>query len=444
MHVVLASLIVALASFVSPSRVDANGSDVPSEIVLQGFLKQEGNRARLLVRVPLILLQTAALPRRGPGYLDLAHIDEKLSEVAQSAGRQIEINDDGSPLIPMVRASRVSPLSDRSFATYETALALLDGPKLPVDTELFWNQGYFDAALEYPLRTPDAHLSIRSNVAPELERRVKLRLIFLPAGAPPRNYEMQSGSGWIPLDPTAIEAIALSLKRGFADSFAFNRLVFLLCLIAPFRNLRGLLAIVIVMAGMQALTMTANGAHWLSGVPWLQPFAEVALATAVLLLAVGNLGAPSLRRRWFLASVISAIGGFAIGQLFAESWQFSGAHPIAAALAYNAGIIIGAVAILIVSLIALRVLFAYVLGAPLGVIVLSALLALVAWQWLLDGLHGLRQATDPGVSSASLFAFARWLLPAVLVGGMAYFLPRGFGGERVRSFRDALIARRSE
>ena len=427
-----------------PALVVANGADIPSAIVLQGFLKQEGIRARLLVRVPLVLLQAASLPKRGPGYLDLARVDDKLNDVAQSAGRQIEIAGDGAPLIPMVRASRIALLSDRSFAAYETALASFGAVKLPVDTDLFWDQGFFDVELEYPLRTADTHLSIRSNVAPELERRVKLRLTFLPVGAAPRNYEIASGSGWIPLDPSAAEAAWLSLKRGFVDSFALDRLAFLLCLIAPFRNLRSLLAVVIVMAGMQALTMTANGAHWFADAPWLRPLSDVALAGAVLLLAIGNLGAPNLRRRWFVAALIAALGGFAIGPLFAASWQFAGAHAIVAALSYNAGVIIGAVLILLAALLALRVIFAFVLGAPLGVIVLSSLLALIGWQWLFDSAHRLQQATDAGVSSASVIGVARWLLPALLVGGAAYFLPHGFGGERVKSLRDALLSRRPE
>src|SRR5947207_9414768 len=106
----------------------------------------------------------------------------------------------------MVRAARISVLSDRSFGSYDAALSSLEGPRLPLDTEMFWNQGFFDAELEYPLRAADAHLSIRMNIAPELERRVKLRLTFFPDAAPPRNYEIASAAGWIPLDPTTFEA----------------------------------------------------------------------------------------------------------------------------------------------------------------------------------------------------------------------------------------------
>ncbi|TMH00142.1 MAG: hypothetical protein E6H71_00930 [Betaproteobacteria bacterium] len=436
--------VAALLLLFAPARVFANGADLPSEIVLQGFLKPDGGRVRLLVRVPLGLLERFGLPKRGPGYLDLARIDERLNEAAQAIGRQIAISDNGAPLIPMVRATRISVLSDRSFGSYDTARGSLEGPHLPVDTDLFWNQGFFDAELEYPLHSADAHLSIRADVAPELERRVKLRLTFLPANAPPRTYEIAGVDESIPVDPTAFEAAWLLFKGGFFDSFALDRLAFLVCLIAPFRNLRSLLAVVVIMAGLQALTLTATGARWFVETPWLGPLADTSLAAAVLLLAIGNLSAPSLRRRWFVAALIAALSGFGTGLLFVDRWQFAGAHAVVAAVSYNAGIVVGAVVILIASLIALRVLFAWVLGAPLGVIVLSALLGLVAWQWLFDGAHRLQHATDAGVSSASIIAVARWLLPALLLGAAAYFLPRDFGGERVRTLRDALFPKRVE
>ena len=79
--------VAALLLLFAPARVFANGADLPSEIVLQGFLKPAGGRVRLLVRVPLGLLERFGLPKRGPGYLDLARIDERLNEAAQAIGR---------------------------------------------------------------------------------------------------------------------------------------------------------------------------------------------------------------------------------------------------------------------------------------------------------------------------------------------------------------------
>src|SRR5207247_1186167 len=123
---------------------------------------------------------TPGYPGRGPGYLELAGVDEPLKQAAAATGRQIELREEGVPLVPSVREAQISLLSDRSFASYGAALAHLQGARLPTETNLFWNQGFFDTLLEYPVRSPSAHLSIRVNVAPELGRRLKLQLEFLP------------------------------------------------------------------------------------------------------------------------------------------------------------------------------------------------------------------------------------------------------------------------
>jgi hypothetical protein len=39
----------------------------------------------------LVLLSSFSLPKRGPGLLDLAHIDDKLNQAATAAGHQIDV-----------------------------------------------------------------------------------------------------------------------------------------------------------------------------------------------------------------------------------------------------------------------------------------------------------------------------------------------------------------
>src|SRR5882762_11522147 len=193
--------IALLAVLALPRNAIANGADLPAEVVLRGFVKPEADHLRLLVRIPLDLLASFGLPKRGPGFLDLARIDDKLKQVAAATARQIELRVDGVPLVPVARKARISVLSDRSFTSYAAARAHLDGPPLPAETELFWNQGFFDAELEYALSSSDAHLSVRMNVAPELGRRLKLQLEFQPEGKPARSYALRGDSGWIALDP---------------------------------------------------------------------------------------------------------------------------------------------------------------------------------------------------------------------------------------------------
>ncbi len=48
-------------------------------------------------------------------------------------------------------ATRVSQPSERALASFSQALAHVTGPKLPETTGVFWNQGFFDAYLVYPI-----------------------------------------------------------------------------------------------------------------------------------------------------------------------------------------------------------------------------------------------------------------------------------------------------
>jgi hypothetical protein len=438
--------IVFLSVLAVPRWAVANGADLPPEIVVQGFVKPEDGRLRLLVRFPLVLLSSFSLPKRGLGYLDLAHIDDRLNQASAAAGHQIELFDDGAPLVPSVRGARIALLSNHSFASYSAALAHFQDPALPLDTELFWNQGFFDTELEYPLQSSQPLLSIRVNVAPELGERLKLRLEYLPIGEPARTYEIRGASGRIPLDPRWYETAWLFLKGGFVDAFAIDRFVFLVCLVAPFRQPRSVLAVVMILTGLQALTLTAAAEGALAGaeIGWLPALFDTVLAAAVVLVAIGNLAAPSLRRRWIIASVIGALGGFGLGHLLADIGQFAGTHAFVSVVSFNVGVVVGEVVSLAIAIIALRLLFACVRGPLLGVIVLSAVLGHVGWHWMLDGSHELEHqlghAAATGLSSA-LLVVALWLVPALLVGAIGYFLPKRFDGIPVPSLLRALLGR---
>jgi len=406
-----------------PCGAIANGGDLPPEIVLQGFAKPEDGRLRLLVRVPLVLLSSFGLPKRGPGYLDLARIDDKLKQAAAATARQIELRDEGIALVPVARKARVSVLSDRSFGGYSAARAHLDGPPLPAETDLFWNQGFFDAELEYPLPSSDAHLSVRMNVAPELGKRLKLRLEYLPVNRPARSYVLSGGSGWIALDPRWYETAWLFLKAGFTSPLAIDRFAFLVCLIAPFRQFRSLLALVAVLAGLQALTLTASAEGAVAGTGWPAPLFDSSLAALILLLAIGNLAAPSLRRRWLISALVGALGGFGLGDLLADASQFAGTHAFVSVLFFNLGVALGEVVSLALAFGALRWLVDRALGLPLGVLVVSAVVGHQGWHWMMDRSHELRHALGHATAS-ELTSVALWLLPALLVGLAAWFLPQ--------------------
>lgn len=418
---VLCPLVLAAVLLVPRSAL-ANGSDLPPEIILQGYIKPEGSRLRQLVRIPLVFLQPFALPKRGPGYLDLAKMDEVLLVAAAAAARQIELREDGVLLVPTVRQARVSVLSDRSFQSYDAALAHLRGPRLPVETNLFWNQGFFDAELEYAIRSADGPFSIRTNVMPGLGLRVKLELELVAEGRSARHYVLSGGSGWVALDPRWYDAAWFFLRHGFIDAVSLERFVFLLCLLAPFTQWRSLLALVLALSVLQALTLTATALGAIASTRWLGEIADVGAAAATLLLAIANLGAPSAHRRWLLAGVVGSLSGFALGISFAELRQFAGSHALVAVLSFNLAVVLAQVAAAALAWAAMR-LVARVLGARLGMVVMSAILGHQAWHWMLDRGHQfgheLEHAGHAGLRSA-VFLSALWLIPALIVGAAAW------------------------
>lgn len=422
-----AAVVVALAASTFTSRfASANGSDLPPQVVLQAFVKPEDGRLELLARVPMTLLGGFNFPKRGPGYLDLTRIDDRLRAATAATARQIELYENGAPLAPVRSEARIALPSDSSFSSYDAARAHLHGPTLAPDTDLYWNQGFLDVALEYPVTSPRADFSVRVNVAPELGQRIKLHLEFLSAGGPARVFHLPGSSWRVPLDPRWYQAASTFVRNGFVFPFSLDRLVFLLCLAAPFRQLGGLLAVVMALTGLQAASLTAAA---LSGPPdprLMAPLLGTCLALGVLFLAFENILTPSLRRRWFVASVIGVLSGFDFGHALLDDWQYAGAHTAVSAVAFNLGIALGELAALVLAFAALRLVFTYVTGKRVGLVVLSVVLGHAAWHWMLDSGHVLGHAASGIVSTASVAVVVWWILVGLLVGGFAWFLPERF------------------
>ena len=169
------------------------------------------------------------------------------------------------------------------------------------------------------------------------------------------------------------------------------------------------------------------------------------LAASCVLLAIGNLAAPTLRRRAFLVALLGTRGGGGRGDLLADLLQFAGEHRIVSILFFNLGLALGEVVASIVVYFALRALFFVTLGPVLGVVVLSVIVALVAANWLAAGSHELAHELGHAVSEGGGGALSvlLWLVPAALLGvATPLLLPRRFDGARTESLREAMLSRK--
>ncbi|MDH3671725.1 MAG: HupE/UreJ family protein [Gammaproteobacteria bacterium] len=393
--------------------------DIPNEILLHGFVKPEGERLHFVVRVPLIMLASMSLPKRGPGYLDLARLDHALETSATATARQIQLYEDGVRLTPSRVKARISQPSDRSFETFETARVRIAGPKLPAGTNVFWNQGFFDAHLEYPIRSDQSDFALDMRVAPGLSGRLKMIVRYIPPAGSIRAYEIHAGFGRLALDPRWHQAAGVFVKSGFFHILdGTDHLLFLFCLVIPFRRRWwDLLKIITAFTVAHTITLIAAAQGLVPAGDWFPPLVETLIAASIVYMALENIVAADLRRRWLITAAFGLVHGFGFSFALQQDLQFAGDHLLLSLVSFNVGVELGQILVLLLVLPVLGLLFRRRSVERFGVVILSVFLAHTGWHWMLDRVQGLRNVEWPSLDAASL---AGWGLLLLLVGGAAW------------------------
>jgi hypothetical protein len=454
-----AAAIAALLVFFSSAAPGAH--DIPNDVTVQAFVKPEGQRLRLLVRVPLNAMRDMDYPRRGAansGMLDLARGDATLRDAATLwVADDIEVFEDDVRLpYPRVAEVRAALQSDRSFASYEEALAHVTGPRLPDTTELLWNQGMLDMLFEYPIRSEGSRFSIRPKLA-RLGIRTLTVLRFLPPGGAVRAFEFDGDPGLVRLDPRWHQAALQFVKLGFFHILdGTDHLLFLGCLVIPFRRLRSLIAVVTAFTVAHSITLIASAYNFAPDALWFPPLIETLIAASIVYMALENIvftargtqSAPgtsggasfagsaglALKRRWLVTFGFGLVHGFGFSFALRQTLQFAGSHLLTSLLSFNIGVELGQLLVLILLIPALDLLFRYVVAERMGTILLSALVAHTAWHWLGERADVLRRFRFewPVVDAAFLASAMRWMMLLVVAAGL-YWLVFGVLGAGKRS-----------
>ncbi len=392
------ALLFAAAALLSPFGSPALAHDVAGELRLHAFVQAEGDRLQVVLRVPLELLLNVDLPKRGNGYLDLARIDEAFPRALRAAAKDIEFFEDGQRLEPTRSEARIALPSDKSFQSREQAVAAVRSSRLPVSTDVYWNQGYFDAVLEYPVRNASASFAIDFHVSPGLRDRLKLDLRYVTPSGDVRPFEITTGSGRVPLDPRWFQAAFTFVQSGFDHILGgADHLLFLVCLIVPFRRAGWpLVGVVTAFTVAHSITLIAAAYGWVPSAGWFVPLVEALIAASILYMAIENVLRPNLRWRWLLTGAFGLAHGFGFSFGLANELQFAGSHLLLSLLAFNIGIELGQLLVLALTWPLLMVLMARVpRGEIIVVAVISALVGHAAWHWMTERLEALMQAEWP-------------------------------------------------
>jgi hypothetical protein len=433
----IARLLASIATVVLSLPCAIAAHDIPSDVLVQVFVKPSGTHLQLLVRLPLDSLLNINLPKRGVDYLDLAYIEPSLRDAAKATADAIALYEDGVELThPAIGDVRVALPSDKSFESYEQALVHVQGARLPVDAEVVWNQGFFDAALTYDVRSDRSAFAIHPRVG-SLAPRVITELRFLPPNGAVRAFELKGDAGLVQLEPRWHQVALTFVKSGFVHILdGTDHLLFLFCLVIPLRRFRGLVSVVTAFTVAHSITLIASAYQIAPRGAWFPPVIDTLIAASIVVVALDNILTTDVRHRWVIAFGFGLAHGFAFSFALRPTLQLAGTHLLTSILSFNFGVELGQLFVLAMLVVVLVLFFQYAVAERMGIIVLSALVCDISWHRMIDRATILTAIAWP---TSDLVEMARWATGAALAASAVVFLV-GLGRHLLVTRRDQPLA----
>jgi hypothetical protein len=417
----LALLLAALAFFAAPAAL---AHFIPRDITVLGFVKPEGQTLKVLLRVPVKGIEDIEVPRLQQEYVDLTRIDPTLEDTA----RVFLIDNlklyEGDTLLPEPRivATQFSLESDRSFENYDTALAHVTGAPLPPDTNIFWEQGILDVLLEYPIQSDSSYFSIHA-AFDRLALTVITAIRFMPPSGVERVFELEGDAGIVRLDPRWHQAVGRFVVLGFEHILeGTDHLLFLLLLIIPFRKLRTLIPIVTAFTVAHSITLIASAYKLSPQALWFPPLIETLIAMTIFYMALENIVKPNQAARWVITFAFGLVHGFGFSFVLEHTLQFAGSHLLTSLLAFNIGVELGQLLVLVILVPLLNFMFKHVVAERMGTIILSVIVGHTAWDWMIERFGVLQMFPWPEVTTADLASALRWLFVLVALTAAVWLI----------------------
>ena len=413
-------LLLAVTGLFAARDLDAH--DIPATVLVRVFIKPAGSTLHVIVRAPLAAMRDISFPVRDSArYLDIPKSEPLLREAAVTwIANALQLYEGDSLLAGRITATRISLPSDRSFASYDGAVAHFNAPPLTARIDLPWQQAVMDAEISYPIRSPTSTFSIDPALA-RLAVRTTTVLRFLPVGSPERAFEYVGDPGLVRLDPRWHQAAWTFIRLGFAHILdGIDHLLFIFCLVIPFRRIRPLIGVVTAFTVAHSITLIGSAVGLAPDALWFPPLIEVLIALSILYMALENIVGARLERRWVMAFLFGLVHGFGFSFALRRSLQFAGSHLITSLLSFNVGVEVGQVFVLVLAIPALTLLFRYVVAERMGTIILSAFVAHTAWHWLTDRWGVFRQYPIEARAIDSILLGAVAALGIAVLGWRAY------------------------
>ncbi|HCK90101.1 MAG TPA: hypothetical protein DHW54_02890 [Gemmatimonadetes bacterium] len=423
-----AALLVGLTLLLPTWSGEAH--EIPADVTVQVFVKPDAETLRMIVRVPLISMRDYDFPAREPGYLIISEAEPLIQEAAvQWIANYVEMYE-GNELLarPLVAAARIAIPGDRAFRSYDDAIENALSAPLPDDIDLPPQQAMLDVVLDWTITSEESDFSIDPLFA-QLGIRTVTVLRFLPAGGTERAFQYSGNPGLVRLDPRWHQAAWRFVVLGFDHILdGIDHLLFLFCLVVPFRSFWALVPIITSFTAGHSITLIAAALGLTPQALWFPPLIETLIALSIVYMAFENILGAKLKNRWMIAFSFGLVHGFGFSFALSEVLQFGGSHLLTSLVSFNVGVEFGQLFVLALTVPLLEFLFRKVLPEVGGVVVLSAILAHTGWHWMTERGGQLIQYDfrAPIVGAGFTATALRWLMLVLIIFGTGWLLRLGF------------------
>jgi hypothetical protein len=416
-------LMAAAGLWSAPGHAD----EIPSRVAVQAFVQAEDGRLNLLMRVPMDALLEAQFPLRGDiGYVVFSQARGAMEDAAYNQLLQAVQIFEGDRMLgnPRLDAVRIALPSNRGFVNFETARATVSSPALDDSVDLYFRQGFLDVMASYEIESEDARFSIDARLGGlGLETTTILRYVLNDGSE--RTFSYIGNPGRVYLDPRWYQAVFNFVVLGFDHILeGTDHLLFLFCLLIPLRRISALIPVVTSFTIAHSVTLIASALGWVPSAIWFPSLIETLIALSIVYMALENIVGVKQQHRWKMTFGFGLVHGFGFSFLLTESMQFAGSHLVSSLLAFNIGVELGQILVLLIAVPVIHLVFKHMLPERMGVIVLSAIVAHWAWHWMEDRFAGFMayQINMPAMDRYFFAGLFQWIALLALSAAVLWLL----------------------
>jgi mono/diheme cytochrome c family protein len=411
-------------AFLLPVRV-VLAHEIPRHVGVRAYVAPAADRVRLLVQIPMDAVRDVDFPVLANDALDVSRAAPYLHDAAQLWVADAMTLRDGSAMLgaPRVMAVRAALPSDRAFDSFGAALTAVSQQALPTATDLPHGQLRLEVLLEVATSAPVRDLVIEPRWA-NLGVRTTTVLTLVDPNGTERRYSFDGNPGEVRLDPRWWHAAWTFVQHGMAHMLGgIDHLLFVLCLVLPFRQWRPLVGMVTAFTVAHSITLIAAALGFVPSVAWFAPLVEVLIAASIVYMAIENVLGARVERRWIVAFIFGLVHGFGFSSALGDTLQFAGAHLVTSLLAFNVGVELAQLGVLLVMIPLLDRLLARI-PERAGIVVLSTLVAHEAWHWMTARFADVRAVpfAMPAFDAALAVTLIRVAMAVLVLTGVAWAL----------------------